>query len=213
MTFHAEHDVDRSDRLLADIAQNFADPSDPATKPHGIWDTYQPYLAPLREAPVRVLELGVARGTSAKTFATYFRNGRIVALDMSVEGIDITGLPHLSLHACDQPCASSRSSAPRRRLADSTSSSMMRAMSALTWPAIGRCSLRCAPAAFTSSRIGAPATGTNSSGVTAPDTVRLSRSTNGTIISARSGAMISAWSASSRRSPTTCATRPCRSPR
>ena len=92
----------RPDYFIANIAQDVGDKLDQATKPREIWEAFQPHLQRFRDLPVRVLELGVARGTSVKTLATYFHRGQILGVDKSVEGVDVAGYPNVTLRECDQ---------------------------------------------------------------------------------------------------------------
>jgi len=53
-----------------------------SSKPPYYLSVYEPYLTPLRENPVALLELGVHRGGSLEIWAEYFSNGTIVGIDM-----------------------------------------------------------------------------------------------------------------------------------
>jgi hypothetical protein len=89
-------------RTLAEIAMSLGGSQDPGTKPDQIWREYEPLFAPLAELPLNILEIGVYNGTSIRTLATYFRNARIVGLDLSVPAIDLSHYPSISMLVCDQ---------------------------------------------------------------------------------------------------------------
>jgi demethylmacrocin O-methyltransferase len=62
--------------------------TDKASSFHSYLDTYERYLSPLRDKPVRLLEIGVLGGASLKMWRDYFLLGRIFGLDCD----DKTGL-------------------------------------------------------------------------------------------------------------------------
>jgi SAM-dependent methyltransferase len=49
---------------------------------------YEPFVAPLTDTPVAVLELGVLRGGSLRLWRDYFRKGTIVGLDRARVAVD-----------------------------------------------------------------------------------------------------------------------------
>lgn len=58
---------------LMQFAASFADAADSVTRSGNIYQVYERYFQPLRDKPVRLLELGVHRGASLKTWGAYFR--------------------------------------------------------------------------------------------------------------------------------------------
>lgn len=64
--------------------------TDKASSFHGYLNTYERYLAPLRDKPIRLLEIGVLGGASLKMWRDYFPNGQIT-------GLDCDDLSHLKL--------------------------------------------------------------------------------------------------------------------
>jgi hypothetical protein len=87
---------------LADLARHIDGSRDPGTKPEKIWNLYEDYLPPFREKPIRMLEIGVHQGVSARVFSRYFPNGLIVAIDIALPPVDQCDFPNLHLIECDQ---------------------------------------------------------------------------------------------------------------
>ena len=56
--------------------------TDKASTGHNYLTFLEPYFAPLRDQPLRVLEIGVHRGASLRTWAEYFPNAKIVGVDI-----------------------------------------------------------------------------------------------------------------------------------
>jgi hypothetical protein len=46
-------------------------------------DVYEKYLEPMRDEPIRILEIGVRKGSSLRMWKSYFRNGSIYGLDIN----------------------------------------------------------------------------------------------------------------------------------
>jgi hypothetical protein len=86
---------------LADVAATIPD-ADVTTKPAHLWDVYERYLPPLRDQPIRLLELGIHKGVSARAFSRYFRNGTIVALDIALPDVEFAPYTNLHPRICDQ---------------------------------------------------------------------------------------------------------------
>ena len=57
-------------------------------KPQSFLDLYDQFFEPLRDLPVRLLELGIAGGGSLRYWADYFPNGTIWGLDLHPPPID-----------------------------------------------------------------------------------------------------------------------------
>lgn len=87
---------------LADIARSIDPAVDPSTKPGILWSLYEQYMPPYRHQPVRMLELGVHKGVSAKVFSRYFTFGTIVAVDTALPEFDVAAFPNVHLVQCDQ---------------------------------------------------------------------------------------------------------------
>jgi hypothetical protein len=92
--------VTESLRDLA-VRHSVGDPQTKLVAP-GIYELYDSYFAGLREQPVVLLELGVARGESLKTFGTYFKHGTIIGIDIEDRGIDLSSYPNVRFETCDQ---------------------------------------------------------------------------------------------------------------
>ncbi len=56
--------------------------TDKATGWHGYLDFYERFFAPLRDQPVKLLEIGVFRGQSVKMWSEYFDAGTIIGADI-----------------------------------------------------------------------------------------------------------------------------------
>jgi hypothetical protein len=89
-------------RTLAEIAVSLGDPEDQGEKPGYIWHDYEALFAPLADLPLNILEIGVYKGVSVRTLASYFASARIVGLDLSLPAIDPSRYPSVSLFVCDQ---------------------------------------------------------------------------------------------------------------
>ncbi len=85
----------KSTPTLAEIAAGI--PGDYGTKPPGLWSIYESYLAPLRDRPLRVLELGIWKGVSLRVFSTYFPNASIVGLDIALPQPDPSTVPNVKM--------------------------------------------------------------------------------------------------------------------
>lgn len=92
-------DERRSSSTLASIAGSIPG-ADIGTKPEEMWNICERYLAPLRSAPLRILELGIHKGVSVRTFATYFHAGLVVGLDLMVPDVD--PVPNVVMKECNQ---------------------------------------------------------------------------------------------------------------
>jgi 23S rRNA U2552 (ribose-2'-O)-methylase RlmE/FtsJ len=70
---------------LNQIAARLGDPSDSTTKSAAgnLYGLYEDYLGHLADAPITLLELGVHKGHSLATFAQYFKNARIIGVDIA----------------------------------------------------------------------------------------------------------------------------------
>jgi len=64
--------------------------ADKSTECHGLTIWYDFFLKHLRTEPIRLLELGLGHGTSAKTWREYFPNATIVMGDCNKEYVDKT---------------------------------------------------------------------------------------------------------------------------
>jgi len=89
-------------RSLVAISLEFADGRNPSTKPPEIYRLYDQYLGDMMDAPVTLLELGVHSGESLKTFASFFRNGTIIGLDIEDRRIDFSRWPNIRFVLGDQ---------------------------------------------------------------------------------------------------------------
>jgi hypothetical protein len=69
-----------SARDLGDLAEHYYG-NDPSRKPNWYLNEYDRLFTPLREAPIRLMELGVQSGRSMLIWREYFPNAIIVGLD------------------------------------------------------------------------------------------------------------------------------------
>jgi hypothetical protein len=72
------------------------------TKVIEYYDVYEKYFAELRDKPINLVEIGVFRGESIKTFGRYFSKGRVLGLDIEDRGIDLTGYDNVRFKLADQ---------------------------------------------------------------------------------------------------------------
>ncbi len=56
--------------------------TDKASSHHNYLTFYESFMAPLRDAPITVLEIGVYQGASLKTWREYFTKARIIGVDI-----------------------------------------------------------------------------------------------------------------------------------
>jgi SAM-dependent methyltransferase len=91
-------------RTLREIAARFEGGSDVWSKiiVPGLYELYESYLHELTDRPITLLELGVHGGTSLKTFARYFPNGKIIGVDIKDDKPDFTGFPNIVFARGDQ---------------------------------------------------------------------------------------------------------------
>ena len=62
---------------------------------------YSPFLEPIREKSVRVLEIGVLNGGSVKLWRDYFRNGVVIGVDINPATKQLAG-DRISIEIADQ---------------------------------------------------------------------------------------------------------------
>jgi hypothetical protein len=67
-------------KTLDEIGQ--ANDCDRSQKWHAYFQRYEPYVAPLRETPVKMLEIGVLKGSGMRTWSEYFQHGTIYGIDI-----------------------------------------------------------------------------------------------------------------------------------
>jgi hypothetical protein len=73
--------IDYARATLTEIADHFK--TDKGSIKHRYTETYERYLAPLRTRPgMRLLEIGVACGSSLKTWARYFADAQVIGVDV-----------------------------------------------------------------------------------------------------------------------------------
>lgn len=93
---HVDHET------LADVAARVSKYKDAGTKPHHMWRCYEPYLSPYRSRPIRLVEIGVHKGDSLRTFSRYFSAARILGLDVQLPEIATEDIPNVDMQVCDQ---------------------------------------------------------------------------------------------------------------
>jgi hypothetical protein len=91
---------------LDDLGIQFG--TDKSSAGHDYLRFYEPYLAPLRDQPVRLLEIGILGGASLAVWEAYFANGTIIGADIDrrtlrfarprvlIEIIDQSNIEHLT---------------------------------------------------------------------------------------------------------------------
>ena len=67
--------------------------TDKASAQNNFLNFYERFLSPLRDKPVRLLEIGVLDGSSIRTWRDYFHNGEIIGVDFD---------PHAKAHEDDR---------------------------------------------------------------------------------------------------------------
>lgn len=87
---------------LVAVAEAFLAHADKTTKPLPYYAVYDGYFKPLAERRLAILELGTFKGDSTKIFATFFRNSRILTLDLQPRDIDFSGFGNISCLRADQ---------------------------------------------------------------------------------------------------------------
>jgi hypothetical protein len=73
-------------KTLDEICHELTPESDKASGFHDYLRRYEPFFAPLREQPIKFLEVGVERGWSAQVWLEYFTKAQI-------HGVDINTMP------------------------------------------------------------------------------------------------------------------------
>ena len=92
----------RDARTLAEIALAVTDRNDVGTKPSSIWTAYERHLSPLRDQPIRLLEVGVYKGRSTAVFARYFPRALLTGVDIAAPALDFEAIPGAKFFLCDQ---------------------------------------------------------------------------------------------------------------
>ena len=87
---------------LLQIAAAHTDSSDIRTRRPNIYELYERYFEALRDDPVTLLELGVHRGDSLKTWAAYFPRGTVVGVDALDPGSDFSAHLNIRFEIADQ---------------------------------------------------------------------------------------------------------------
>jgi cephalosporin hydroxylase len=66
---------------------------------------YEPLFSPLRDKPIRLLEIGVLKGASVKAWLEYFPQAHVVAVDtfmrVPAEAVAVLLNPRVSWYRCD----------------------------------------------------------------------------------------------------------------
>ena len=89
---------------LTEISARIGAPHE-STKPTWMYDLYDRYFIELADRPVTLLELGVCTGESTKVFASYFKNGKIIGMDIEDRGVDFSGYQNIVFAVGDQRSA------------------------------------------------------------------------------------------------------------
>jgi SAM-dependent methyltransferase len=80
---------------LVEIARRTCDKVDATVKSLEYYAIYDRYFCDFREGAVTLLELGVHTGESLKVWASYFRRGTIIGVDIMDKGADFDGYPNI----------------------------------------------------------------------------------------------------------------------
>lgn len=86
---------------LAEIAQRLVT-QDGETKGQTNYELYDRYFGEFADQPVTLLELGVHRADSTKVFASYFKNGKVIGVDLNPPAGDFSDYPNIILERADQ---------------------------------------------------------------------------------------------------------------
>lgn len=78
---------------------------DHGTKGRGCYEIYDRYFHDLARPTATVLELGVYQGQSTKVLASYFNDGKIIAVDATDRGLDFSTFPNIVFERADQRSA------------------------------------------------------------------------------------------------------------
>ncbi|WP_426957725.1 class I SAM-dependent methyltransferase [Muricoccus radiodurans] len=87
--------------------------TDKASRAHDYLRTYDAFLAPLRDHPVSLLEIGVLGGASLRTWRDYFPLGRIIGVDIDPKAAAQAG-ERIEVHFGDQSDADGMSALGER---------------------------------------------------------------------------------------------------
>jgi len=89
---------------LLQLAAAFSDPANTWTRlaSGNIYPLYERYFKALRDEPVALLELGVHRGESLKTWGAYFPRGTVVGIDAYDHKADFSTHPNVRFELADQ---------------------------------------------------------------------------------------------------------------
>jgi demethylmacrocin O-methyltransferase len=85
---------------ISGIVEEYAFPTDKTCGPpfgHTYGPTYDRLLAPYRERPIRLLEIGVFGGGSLRLWKTFFEQGEVVGVDIAplVDAFELEGIATL----------------------------------------------------------------------------------------------------------------------
>lgn len=72
---------------LDQIALSLNPVPDKSSQSHGYTAVYEPYLAPLRDRPIRLLEIGVWEGASLQMWSRAFPRGLVVGVDLDLSRV------------------------------------------------------------------------------------------------------------------------------
>jgi hypothetical protein len=98
--------IDGMAETLDEIGLKFG--TDKASAFHNYLNFYEDFMTPLREAPITLLEVGVYKGASLRTWREYFPNAKIIGVDIQpsskqfetdgiqIELVDQSNLEHLA---------------------------------------------------------------------------------------------------------------------
>ena len=87
---------------LVEIGRRTCDNADSVAKPLEYYAIYDRYFCDLSDRAVTLLELGVHNGESLKVWATYFRRGNIIGVDILENHVDFSAYPNIVFARGDQ---------------------------------------------------------------------------------------------------------------
>lgn len=87
---------------LVEIGRRICANADTVAKPLEYYANYDRYFCDLRDGAVTLLELGVHMGESLKVWASYFRRGNIIGVDILEKNVDFSAYPNIVFERGDQ---------------------------------------------------------------------------------------------------------------
>jgi SAM-dependent methyltransferase len=89
-------------RDLSVIAKEMLEGADHIAKPLPYYSVYQQYFSEISEEKLSILEIGTYVGISAKIFSRFFRNSKIITIDLFTRDIDFSQFDNIVYLQADQ---------------------------------------------------------------------------------------------------------------